>query len=105
MIFDKDIGLAIPDHNGDTKALCLAQAARDDMFGDNEQFQGFFTKNCEKNSVPITLVSLIRMILEGPTISEHEERNSSHVHFQIQHKEMYRKIVINKSPNQFMLDC
>ena len=45
------------------------------MFINAEQFQSSFTKNCEQNSVPVSLVSLIRMILNELTANEQDLKN------------------------------
>ena len=35
-------------------------------------FDGKFYEGCERDSVPCTLVALVRMILHGPTVSDAE---------------------------------
>ena len=77
LMLDDGVGIATSEDSDDTKFICLALAAkiiRDCMFINDEQFQGSF--NCLENSVPVSLVSLIRMILDGPTAIEQDPKTS-----------------------------
>ncbi|KAL9954824.1 hypothetical protein ACROYT_G042404 [Oculina patagonica] len=55
----------------DEEAMLLAKAAsivRKDMLAKKYAFDGFFGSNCQLNSVPASLLSLVNMILYGPNI-------------------------------------
>ena len=55
----------------DEEAIHLAKAAsivRKDMLSKKYTFNGSFESNCQLNSVPASLVSLVNMILYGPSI-------------------------------------
>ena len=55
----------------DEEAMHLAKAAsivRKDMLAKKYTFDGSFEPNCQANSVPASLVSLVNMILYGPNI-------------------------------------
>ena len=80
LIFKEDIGsaLSISNDQSDEKALCLAQAAkiiREDILSSENKtvFGGKFHIGCERDSVPCTLVALVRMILHGPTVKDADE--------------------------------
>ena len=74
LTYDNDIGTAITfacEKNFDSDAIILAKAAkivRRELFEQKKKFNGSFTKDCQKTAVPDVLLSLIRMILEGPNI-------------------------------------
>ena len=75
-MFDYDIGPAVmkackADCYSD--ALCLSRAAqivRRDMFQSVPPFDGFFSDSCQSDAVPKSLLALVNMILEGPSISQ-----------------------------------
>ena len=49
--------------------MCLQRAAnivRQDMFAESYVANGSFSQNCQRGSIPQTLLSLVNMILEGP---------------------------------------
>ena len=53
------------------EAMHLAKDAiivRKEMFTQKYTFDGSFESNCQANSVPLSLVSLVNMILYGPNI-------------------------------------
>jgi len=57
--------------DSDEEAMHLAKAAiivRKEMFTHKYTFDGSFKSNCQANSVPPSLVSLVNMILYGPNI-------------------------------------
>ena len=57
--------------DSDEEAMHLAKAAiivRKEMFTQKYKFDGSFESNCQANSVPPSLVSLVNMILYGPNI-------------------------------------
>ena len=61
----------------DEEGLILKKAAqiiRRDMLKKTSGFNGKFDATCQENSFTQSLMSLIRMILEGPTV-EHSEKN------------------------------
>ena len=50
----------------------LAKAAKivcRELFEQKQKFNGSFSKDCQKAAVPDVLLSLMRMILEGPNIN------------------------------------
>ena len=70
LIFDEDIGIAIKSAcvNGDDDAIVLLRAAnilRRDMLTVNSSFTGTFNDNCQDDSVPQSLISMVCMILSG----------------------------------------
>lgn len=87
----KDVKLAMPTdigtamafvHNSnlDTAALYLAKAAsivRKEMFLKREPFEGTFTPDCQQHAVPDSLLALINMILEGPSINNQKKQEVS----------------------------
>ena len=75
LTFDKDIGDAIrkacEQDNFDNDAMHLARATqvvRRDMFDRKFTFNGSFKQGCQEAPVPPSLLALINMILEGPSI-------------------------------------
>ena len=80
--FRKDLGLVLQkSHDAcDEDAIHLSKAAsivRKDMLAMKYNFDdGSFDRNCQAESVPASLVSLVNMILYGPNI-ETQARNSS----------------------------
>ena len=81
LVFDKDIGTALSaacQFDADLEALHLSNAAhivRRDLFnfvdtGTSSAFSGMFAKDCQVNSVPQSLLALIHMILDGPSIDD-----------------------------------
>src|SRR6218665_425874 len=81
MVFDDDIGTAMfkaCSRDFDQDAICLSRAAeivRHEIFGNRSKwsFNGSFkfSANCNDNSVPNTLLALVSMILQGPSIDVH----------------------------------
>lgn len=83
LVFTDDVGLALKkalDRNFDEEAIVLAKAAgivrRDIMKHDNSEFAGEFTKDCQQQSVPQSLISLVRMIMTGPN-TEQQSSNAT----------------------------
>ena len=82
LMFDCDVGPTVvkamhTDWQQD--ALCLSRAAqivRKDIFGSKPLFDGKFDIDCQERSVPTTLLALVRMILEGPSISNQTGKQS-----------------------------
>ena len=76
--FDDDVGLALMNSsidNFDDEAICLAKAAqiiRRDMLGMKSAFDCSFAKGCQEQSVPKSLIALVRMIMDGPNIKNKE---------------------------------
>ena len=74
LISNKDVGSALSkacEHDADNDAVHLARAAnivRRDMFKIKNQFGGSFRNNCLQNSVPVSLLALVAMVLNGPNI-------------------------------------
>ena len=74
LIYNKDIGSALRkacEHDADDDAIHLAKAAkivRRDMFKLKNKFNGSFAPHCQERSVPTSLLSLVAMVLCGPSI-------------------------------------
>ena len=54
----------------DSDAWCLARAAhrvRKDILKVENSFNGKFSPECQKNSIPASLLSLVGMLIKGPT--------------------------------------
>ncbi|KAJ8407186.1 hypothetical protein AAFF_G00288620 [Aldrovandia affinis] len=75
MAFEEDLGAALAkacELDSDSDAVHLAHAAqivRRHMFGEAKPFTGF-PEGCQEESVPLLLLALVSMILEGPSIKE-----------------------------------
>ena len=71
LAFDEDFGEALNkacQQDSDSDAIHLARAAqivRRDMFNNAHPFSGHFTEDCQKSSVPNTLLALVSMVMEG----------------------------------------
>ena len=80
LAFDKDVGLALKkvlEDEYDDDGMYLAKAARTvraEMFQMKITFGGSFTEQCQKNTVPKLLLTLVEMILDGPSITD-QSRN------------------------------
>ena len=72
LAFTKDIGTIISDafsNDNDANVMCLQRAAsivRQEMFTESYVANGLLSQNCQRGSIPQTLLSLVNMILEGP---------------------------------------
>lgn len=83
LAFDSDIGIAlhrILEEDDDTEAKHLASAAaiiRKEMLLRKSNFQGTFDENCQEDSIPSCLISLVKMILYGPNIQDQMKNNTS----------------------------
>jgi len=67
---DEDIGPVISDafcEDDDADAMCLARAAIvcNEIFSETDTSNGTFPQNCQRESIPQTLLVLVDMILEG----------------------------------------
>lgn len=75
LAFDEDIGAALDKackQDSDNDAFHLtwaAQIVRRTMFG-SKPFTGSFEENCQEKSVPHSLLALVNMVLEGPSIKD-----------------------------------
>ena len=83
-LFNRDIGRAIKQAcDLDTDALTLAKAAkilRRDMFEHSQElFNGSFIPGCQQESVPLSMLSLVSMILDGPSIKDQSTKEHPHV--------------------------
>ena len=71
-----DVGSLLADEFGETEesdAVCLVRAAnivRQNLAELLFTFEGSFEPYCQQMSVPTSLLTLIRMLLVGPNISE-----------------------------------
>ena len=76
LVFNDTIGDAIRkacEQDYDSEALQLARAARivrRDMFSLQQSFKGTFEIDCQKKSVPASVLALVSMIIEGPSIKK-----------------------------------
>ncbi len=74
LVSDADVGSAIRkacEHDADNDAAHLARAAnivRRDMFKMVNKFNGSFETACQQDSVPVSLLELVAMVLNGPSI-------------------------------------
>lgn len=74
LAFNEDIGHALKnlyEQDFDSQAMILSQAAkiiRQDVLNTTSKFNGTFASNCQRESVPESLKTLIGMILGGPDI-------------------------------------
>jgi hypothetical protein len=74
LISDEDVGSAFRkacEHDADNDAVHLARAAnivRRDMFKMKNHFNGSFGPKCQEGSVPVSLLALVAMVLNGPNI-------------------------------------
>ena len=74
LIFNKDIGSAsskASEHDADNDAVHLARVAnivRRDMFKMKNKFSGSFRTKCQEDSIPVSLLQLVAMVLNGPNI-------------------------------------
>ena len=82
MVFEEDIGNALAkacELDNDNDAVHLAHAAqivRRNIFGEAKSFTGF-PSGCQKSSVPSLLLALVNMILEGPSIKDQSEADTT----------------------------
>ena len=72
LTFQEDIGDALKkacDHDRDAMHLMrAAEVVRREMFSNKFKFDGSFHPNCQKESVPTSLLALMSMILDGANI-------------------------------------
>lgn len=77
LVFKEDVGEVLKQAtscNYDDEGIILAKAAkivRRDMLNTKYRFTGTFNERCQQESVAQTLLSLVRMILGGPSIETH----------------------------------
>ena len=83
LAFKRDIGLAFQkmcEINREKDAMTLARTAtliRRDLLSNRFSFNGSFDTNCEEDSVPKSLLTLVKMILIGPNIESQKASDSS----------------------------
>ena len=82
LTFKEDIGLAlIKASDGDSDAVHLMRAAhviRKELLNIKiKQFDGFFTSECQRDSVPSSLLALVNMIQDGPNIKHQTQLASN----------------------------
>ena len=74
LVSNEDVGAALRkacEHDTDNDAVHLARAAnivRRDMLKMKQDFSGSFDAQCQEKSVPVSLLSLVAMVLYGPNI-------------------------------------
>ena len=82
LAFNEDIGSALHkacEHDADSDDVHLARAAnivRRDMLKMKTAFSGSFDALCQEQSVPKSLLALVAMILNGPTIQEQSSHST-----------------------------
>ena len=82
LAFKEDIGLALSkacDHDADADAIHLAMAAnivRREMFQKKNNFSGSFGPKCQEESIPMSLLALVAMIINGPNIEAQSSASS-----------------------------
>ena len=82
MAFEDDIGTALAkacelDNNKDAMHIAhAAQIVRRHIFGEAKPFNGF-PEECQEDSVPKLLLTLVNMVLEGPSIKDQMEEATS----------------------------
>ena len=82
MAFEEDIGTSLAkaceqDNNQDAMHIArAAQIVRRHIFGEAKPFNGF-PEQCQKDSVPKLLLTLVNMVLEGPSIKDQMEEATS----------------------------
>ena len=109
LTYDSDIGTVINfacESDFDSDAMVLAKAAkivRREIFNCQKQlqFNGSFSKDCQKTAVPDVLLSLIRMILEGPNIKHQASSKSgrSSAACVISQLLIFNSVKLNSSPS------
>lgn len=85
LMFDEDLSIALSkactsDSYADAMHLVrAAQIIRRDTVDNRSKygFQGVFSSDCQKESVPASLLTLVNMILEGPCIDEVSEQSTA----------------------------
>ncbi|KAG7177908.1 hypothetical protein Hamer_G032046, partial [Homarus americanus] len=83
LAFEDDKGDALAkaceyDHDNDAVHLLrAAQIVRRDMFTEGQGFTGSFSDKCQENSVSTLLMTLVSMILEGPSIDSPRQRSAA----------------------------
>lgn len=83
LVFHQDIGSALAKvctEDSDRDAVHLPRAAqivRRELFDKSKPFDGSFSETCQEESVPNSLLSLVNMILEGPSIKDQAYQPSS----------------------------
>lgn len=81
LAFDKDVGEAIISackRDFDSDALCLLRAAeivRREIFEMDQNFNGTFADDCQEKSVPASLLALMRMVIDGPSLKPRESQD------------------------------
>ena len=104
LAFRAEMGTSLIDAcklNGDSDAMCLAKAAeivRRDLFQPTKEFTGSFEKQCENESVRTALLSLIQMIIEGPSIADQTEKPHNEAALSIAQLIKYNSIKHQRDP-------
>lgn len=100
LVFNKDIGQALRkacEHDADDDAVHIARAAtilRRDMFKMKAVFSDSFPSKCLERSVPTSLLAMVGMILNGPSITEQSNSESlPAAQVSISHLLMYNSVV------------
>ena len=104
LAFDSDIGTALKRSQrdeSDNEAFCLAKAAsivRKGML-EKTSFTGTFKKNCQNDSIPQCLYSLVNMILHGPNIQKQAGNKSTQATLTISQLLQFNSYITNRTGN------
>jgi len=85
LVFNNDIGNALGkacEYDADNDAVHLARAAaivRREMFKRKISFNGSFDTECQESSVPVSLLALVSMVLNGPNIKTQSANCTSYL--------------------------
>jgi hypothetical protein len=83
LIFNSDVGeivkIASAQSNDDDgiQLVRAAQIVRKEILQQEYSFDGSFQPGCEQNVVPQSLLALVRMILQGPSIQDQKDANDA----------------------------
>ena len=103
LIFSKDIGPTIQhaiNNDMDEEAVVLSKAAqivRKEIFSSAYEFSGSFEKDCERNAVPKSLLAMVQMILEGPSIGNKSISDTKRDHISLTISELLQFNAIKRS--------
>ena len=79
LVFNEDVGAALRkacEHDADSDAVYLARAATIG-FQTKMEFNGSFRTECQEQSLPTSLLSLVAMVLNGPNIKTQSSSSSA----------------------------
>ena len=104
MAFEDDIGTGLAkaceqDNNEDAMHIArAAQIVRRHIFGEAKPFNGFPEK-CQEDSVPQLLLTLVNMILEGPSIKDQMQEATSPAALTIAQLLKFNSVMHKRAPD------